>query len=73
MFDDNDTYNGGNEACEDDFESWRRLGLATPNLADQHCCNCRFFRGRRCIIADEFDCPSDNGGDWCERWELKGQ
>ena len=73
MIDDHDSYDGDYGACEEDFEPWHRLGLATPNLADQHCANCRYFRGGRCIIADEYDSASDNGSDWCERWELKGQ
>ena len=73
MFDDNDTYYGGCETREDEFEPWRRLGLATPNLEDQHCRNCRYYRGQRCVIAGEFDSASANGSDWCERWELKGR
>ena len=41
----------------------------TLEVYDQCCRNCRYYRHSECVIADEFDYPSDNGSDWCERWK----
>ena len=38
----------------------------------EECCyNCRFFKRRLCSIVDEFDAPSPDGSDCCDRFEPK--
>lgn len=44
---------------------------------DQCCKNCIYFRqsayGSECVHPehDEFDCPADDGSDWCDLWKGK--
>ena len=59
----------GYDAYYDD--EWDSRYYFQPEPYEECCYNCRFFKRRICSIVDEFDAPSPDGSDCCDRFEPK--
>ena len=66
-----DTYNEARDYDGyNDREPSRNGGFYFEADPYEECClNCRFFRYRTCEIVDEFDDPSPDGSDCCDKFE----